>query len=332
MRSISFTVIRRSEMTVLLLLLIQFTLTNELAKAAAPANSKSAPSQNNKSTNSKNGNTSAKSATPQENLTAARRSLILPSLVHVLSRSNSTSIIQHDTQIGANSQTVDYTSDLPNYSFIDEQPERVSLPILSDSSGNVIGGATGAPGKPEQLSIGEGTLKSVGNNTNGSARNVGLAKVFSMSKGSVLVSHYYPVKIETGKDNVEIKSGSAAFVVSLESETAVYNLSGQHHDSVAISHEGHSYDVPIGTVLILSNSDKGNSFESIKLSNLVRCSKPVLVETTASGEHIYSAEFSYVSALEKCHQFQEWLRSTNPSKRNKADKLLKIAAASLITK
>lgn len=182
------------------------------------------------------------------------------------------------------------------------------------------------PGWQDNLSLGDETVE----NNKQSQPNENISqKVHELTQGSILIHQQKDTTIHSAGHNIFIKAGSIVYVVRLNKELALYNLSGKQQPPVTIkSDEGQrSYDLRSGrAVFLIGESD----FENSKLSKFIVCSQPSLL--TSDGKvNVYETKFSFLSALDRCPQFQGCVNSTNENQRRLANKILKISAARIVT-
>lgn len=150
----------------------------------------------------------------------------------------------------------------------------------------------------------------------------------SLPQGSMLVHQPAPTTIHSAGHEIEIKANAAAYIVNVNNELAVYNLSGDRSRDITVkAPDGtKTYDLVKGHALLLTTAE---SFADSTLSKFISCSKPWLM-ASEGNVHVYGARFSYLSALDRCPQFQSCLKSSQKSQRKLADKLLKLSAARIV--
>lgn len=151
------------------------------------------------------------------------------------------------------------------------------------------------------------------------------AQTYNMQAGSMLILHNTPASLNTINGTADITRGTAAFVVQVGRDVAVYNLSGTQSHSVDVTVGSQVFSVPIGKAIILTQSS-GNLTEC-PLSQCIELENGTRLGADGSV-NIFTADFSYVSTLDNCPQFQQFVRSSDPSERKIAKELLRMAAAS----
>jgi hypothetical protein len=180
------------------------------------------------------------------------------------------------------------------------------------------------PGWEDNLSISDETVDYKQPQSN---ENISL-KVHELTQGSILIHQQKDTTIHSAGHSIFIKAGSIVYLVSLNKELALYNLSGKQQPPVTIkSDEGQrSYDLRSGrAVFLIGESDFANS----KLSKFIVCSQPALL-TNDGKVNVYETKFSFLSALDRCPQFQGCVNSKDAEQRQLADKILKISAARIV--
>ena len=265
-------------------------------------------------------------AAPEKHRALARRNLWFPVFTRNNAGQNAARLNDETSESGESPSPSESlsaggvpTASLPSYCLIGQQ----SAPrvVQKSSTGSTVQSAnnnsSGRRAEKTQLVIGKAAGKSVRP-----------AQVFSLSQGSMLVLQPNPVTLNTGGHDVHISSGAIVYVAQVGDDTAVYNLGGERKESVSVesTFDKHTYNIPIGTALFVSNADK---FDGSKLAGHITCFGPELIGTE-NGVHIYSADFSYLSALRKCMQVQDCLRSADKDEHALAEKLLKYSAAYVV--
>lgn len=235
----------------------------------------------------------------------ARNALIRPYLRSLTKKEQKTIVAVPRAQLPFITTSVQETEQPLEFSYLLSEPISVKKQEIKESKSPIrraqativpVNTATGKSGKVAEVSLGQ---------------------------GSMLVLDNSPVKMRTEQYAVNIAPSTAAYVIQLGKELAVYNLDSRHPTDVTIAVGTAQIQVPIGRVLIVT-SDASKPYSDLSIAKYISCENPTSLGTH-EGVHVYSAEFSYVSALDNCPQLQQLIRSGIPQEHKAARKLLKLA-------
>ncbi len=146
----------------------------------------------------------------------------------------------------------------------------------------------------------------------------------SADPGSMLIAHDSPVRVHTSNVAVYIEQDAIVFLVNVNDEVAVLNMTSGKDSDVQIELGSQRIKVPVGTEILVAAAQ--TSFEKTALSKCVKTRSPKIIGTY-SGLTVFSADYLYISALDNCPQFQKFVKSNVPGERKVADRILKAASA-----